>query len=133
MSLQQCYPSPFVIMDEVDAALDTSTSSRVGQLLRRRSCINKSSRVTGGEPPVGQLHDDGDKKLQTNSLKDKLNKNSEKQEEVENQFTVVSHRPEMQIWADQIVGVYIYHGSPAAVSVAFDDGVENDVDYKVNT
>ena len=35
------------------------------------------------------------------------------------QFTIVSHRAEMQLWADRIVGVYLWRDFPAAVSVKF--------------
>jgi chromosome segregation ATPase len=113
MSLQHCYPSPFVIMDEVDAALDTSTSFRVGRLIRKRShsisaCCNAqhSCRSEGGRVPGS----------------------SPQQEEMGSQFAVVSHRPEMQVWADAIVGVYISHDFPDAVSVCFDSAMDNGVD-----
>ena len=34
LAIQDCFPSPIYIMDEVDASLDTSTVTRVGALIR---------------------------------------------------------------------------------------------------
>ena len=104
MSLQQCYPSPFVIMDEVDAALDTSTSYRVGRLLRSRSHQGSSAGKNDMERKKGN-------DTKTESFLQVC------------QFAVISHRPEMQVWADEIVGIYIHNEFPASLSVHFDDEV----------
>ena len=37
LAMQDIFPSPFYIMDEVDAALDTSTAERLGQLLKLKA------------------------------------------------------------------------------------------------
>jgi ABC-type transport system involved in cytochrome c biogenesis ATPase subunit len=34
LAIQECFPAPFYIMDEVDSALDTATVSRVGKILK---------------------------------------------------------------------------------------------------
>mmetsp|Transcript_12726 Transcript_12726/g.20685 ORF Transcript_12726/g.20685 Transcript_12726/m.20685 type:complete len:662 (+) Transcript_12726:3619-5604(+) len=112
MSLQQCYSSPFVIMDEVDAALDTSTSCRVGCMLR-----NRTRGIQSGT-------DNLDSPMTSTDSSDKAIKSTPK--EIQScQFTTISHRPEMQLWADEIVGLYIHQGFPAAVSICFENEVQS--------
>lgn len=77
LAIQDCFPSPLYIMDEVDAALDTYTSARVGGLLREKA-------ISSGT-----------------------------------QFILVSHRPELHIYASRVVGLYLFNGSPSCVSQCF--------------
>ena len=87
-------------------------------MLRRRSCRGIRGDIID---ELKQAPQDKDKALAA-VTSPKANKS---------QFTVVSHRPEMQIWADQIVGVYFCRGFPTAVSICFDNDVENDVDHNM--
>ena len=47
LAIQDCFPSPLYIMDEVDASLDTSTVARIGALLREKSSRDGTQFVLG--------------------------------------------------------------------------------------
>ena len=55
----------------------------------------------------------------TRSVKSGEMNSAEDNNEACSQFTIVSHRAEMQLWADRIVGVYLWRDFPAVVSVKF--------------
>mmetsp|Transcript_3394 Transcript_3394/g.9477 ORF Transcript_3394/g.9477 Transcript_3394/m.9477 type:complete len:121 (-) Transcript_3394:70-432(-) len=105
--MQSVYPSPFYVMDEVDAALDAHAAERVAEYLLMCS---------KGLAPVRQGVTSAHPCNQPTA------------------FIVISHKPQVFEQAACLVGVFSYRGSSAAMVAHFEptkhnpEGIENDDD-----
>jgi DNA repair exonuclease SbcCD ATPase subunit len=81
MAIQDCYPSRFYVLDEIDASMDAHTVVRVGQFLRNRSSTST-------------------------------------------QIICVSHRPELQLSATELLGLYNCNCKPNHILCRWNTNVD---------
>ena len=97
LALQQVYPCPFYLLDEIDSALDSVKIHRLGTVLAQ-GCISTSAfaSISGSIDPISHSHDAGDALSGTTSVSS----------EPKAQFLVLTHKPEMYDQAGLIVGIF---------------------------
>lgn len=81
ISLQKMFPSPIFLLDEIDAALDQMNCEKLGKLVSGLG--SKSVIAKGPKEPASGL------------------------QEQETQVLIISHKKEMQKYAQQLLGVYV--------------------------
>jgi chromosome segregation ATPase len=59
LAIQDRFPSPFYLLDEVDAFLDAKISDNLGRLLQMRSKQTGSQFIVVSHKPELQMHADG--------------------------------------------------------------------------
>jgi chromosome segregation ATPase len=112
LALQEVFPSPLYIMDEVDASLDTATASRLGELIRKKSFSRKADEADACSGDMSAVKSDA-VSVDGSDERTQLSGGS--------QFLIVSHRPEVQENAAHVIGVYQNGGIPSIVKVGLID------------
>jgi hypothetical protein len=116
LALQQVFPCPFYVLDEIDAALDSIKVSTLARLLAEP---DRTSALAGlqhseqllqqkGDVPLGEGDNDGQGTDTGASLKKGLPTPTAPASSARPvpQFVVLTHKPEMYEQAELIVGIY---------------------------
>lgn len=103
-------------MDEVDASLDTATAQRLGELIREKSyCGGEHDAIKGSIR--SDCHNEQDCEVDEHPESDTGDGTKTKSEHTlcGSQFLIVSHRPEVQENAEELICVYRHCGYPSVM------------------
>lgn len=99
LALQQVYPCPFYLLDEIDSALDSVKIHRLGKVLAQGRIFTAASagNPTSDDGLIANRHDDaGAASSEATSLSSQPRA----------QFLVLTHKPEMYDQAGLVVGIF---------------------------